>query len=182
MSLVKIINIIINPIIIAGGIFVLIELIYSSSKLKNHAKTVAEKLFAMKSVGMRQSKALDLQQRALAVVRREDLYPLKKEYNELISAYATWVQMIPIFPLLGILGTVSGLIVQVQAADAAAIYESLHVALSSTLYGLIAAIILKIVEVALVQKHINMIESMFSDYEIKYQDQRDLSKNAEAEN
>ena len=83
--------------------------------------------------------------------------------------------MIPIFPLLGILGTVAGLILQVMTSDASAIYAALHLALSSTLYGLIAAIVLKIVEASIVQKHINEIDAMFSDYEIKYQDQRDLN-------
>jgi len=179
-ALAQAINVIINPLIGIFAVVVLIELIYIANQLKAHAQQVSEKLFSMKSQGVKQSRALDLKQRAMAVVKREDLYPLRKQFDELTSKYATWAQMIPIFPLLGILGTVAGLILQVEAADAAAIYESLHLALSSTLYGLIAAIVLKIVETALVQKHINDIETMLSDYEIKYQDQRDLnSQNAQ---
>lgn len=174
----KVIDKIIDPVILIFALVVLAMLIIVARKLSDHARLVSEKLFSMKSTGVKQSRALDLKQRAMAVVKREDLYPLRKTYDEIYSQYNTWSQMIPIFPLLGILGTVAGLILQVMSQDAQLIYQSLHLALSSTLYGILAAIVLKIVEAACVQKHINDIDSMLSDYEIKYQDQRDLNSQA----
>lgn len=174
-ALSKVIDKIINPVILIFALVVLVMLIIIAKKLSDHARLVSEKLFSMKSTGVKQSRALDLKQRAMAVVKREDLYPLRKTYDEIYSQYNTWAQMIPIFPLLGILGTVAGLILQVSSQNADAIYASLHLALSSTLYGIIAAIILKIVEAAVVQKRVNEIDSMLSDYEIKYQDQRDIN-------
>lgn len=181
-TLAKVIDFIINPLIGAFGVLVLIELIVTANKLKDHTAEVANKLFAMKSQGVKQSRQLDLRQRAMSVSKREDLYALRKTFDELTGKYTTWAQMIPLFPLLGILGTVAGLLLQVAAADAAAIYDSLGLALSSTLYGLIAAIILKVVESTLVLRQINTLETMYADYELKYQDQRDLNSLSASEN
>lgn len=181
-ALAQVIDVIINPLIAVFGILVLIELIVVGNRLKKHAQEVSQKLFAMKFTGVKQSRALDLKQRAMSISKREDLYSLRKTFDELCAKYTTWAQMIPIFPLLGILGTVAGLILQVQAADAAAIYSALGLALSSTFYGLIAAIILKIVEAAVVLSKINSIDNMYSDYEIKYQDQRDINSQSGTEN
>ncbi|MBQ0145728.1 MAG: MotA/TolQ/ExbB proton channel family protein [Lachnospiraceae bacterium] len=165
---------VINPVIWIAGIVVLIILIIISNQLKELKKKVEDHIQGNKGRVYRNQKTLDLKQRETAIAKREDTYPLRKNFDELCAKYLTVAQMIPVFPLLGILGTVAGLIAQVQAADAAEIYASLDVALTTTFWGLVAAIVLKVVETWLVQREINDIETIFNDYDIKYQDAVDI--------
>ncbi len=165
---------ILSPVIIILAVIVLIILIILSNQLKELKKKVEDQIQGNKGKVYRNQKTLDLKQRDTAIAKREDTYPLRKTFDELCAKYLTIAQMIPVFPLLGILGTVAGLIAQVQAADAAEIYASLNVALMTTFWGLIAAIVLKIVETWLVQREINDIETIFNDYDIKYQDAVDI--------
>lgn len=165
---------ILSPVIIILAVIVLIVLIVLSNQLKELKKKVEDQIQGNKGRVYRNQKTLDLKQRDTAIAKREDTYPLRKTFDELCARYLTVAQMIPVFPLLGILGTVAGLIAQVQAADAAEIYASLNVALMTTFWGLIAAIVLKIIETWLVQREINEIETIFNDYDIKYQDAVDI--------
>ena len=174
LAVTKVIDVIINPVIWVGAILVLAMLIVISRKLKELKNSIIIALYGSKKTAFINPKTLALKQRDTAVSKREDLYPLRKEFNETCSKYLTWAQAIPIFPLLGILGTVAGLILQVSTQDAGAIYAALNTALSSTLWGLIAAIILKIVEAWLGLGNINEIETYLSDYDIKYQDAKDM--------
>ena len=165
---------VISPIIWIFGIVILIVLIVMSNQFKELKRKVEDHVQGNKGRVYRNQKTLDLKQRETAIAKREDTYPLRKSFDELCAKYLTVAQMIPIFPLLGILGTVAGLIAQVQAQDAAQIYASLDVALGTTFWGLVAAIILKVVEAWTVQKEINDIETIFNDYDIKYQDAVDI--------
>ena len=165
---------IIDPLIIVFGIGVLAALIYVTVKLKELKNDLSEKFYSTSSKAILNKKTLALKRREIAPSRLEDVDELRENFNNLISKYITCAQMIPIFPLLGILGTVAGLMLQVTTQDASAIYSALHLALSSTLWGLLASIVLKIVEAAVVTRNINDIETMLSDYDIKYQDAKDL--------
>ena len=173
---------IINPVIWVLGVAVLIALILISNQLKELGKKVDEQIQGNKGKVYRNQKTLDLKQRDTAIAKREDTYPLRKSFDELCARYLTIAQMIPVFPLLGILGTVAGLIAQVQASDAAQIYASLDTALTTTFWGILAAIILQVVETWLVQKEINSIETVFNDYDIKYQDAVDIRDSADEAN
>ena len=173
-TLLSIIDKIINPVIWILAVVVLGALIYISRNLQTLKDELTNRLYGIKGSAAINPKTLALKQRDTALAKREELYPLRKKFDELCSQYLTWAQVIPIFPLLGILGTVAGLMRQVTTQDASAIYSALHLALSSTLWGLLASIVLKIVEAAVVTRNINDIETMLSDYDIKYQDAKDL--------
>ncbi len=70
----------------------------------------------------------------------------REKYNKLSSRYFAVIQLISIFPLLGLLGTIWGLIPGLQSASENMIEElsnNLSTALTSTLFGLIASIGLK---------------------------------------
>ncbi len=74
----------------------------------------------------------------------------REKYNKLSSKYFAVIQLISIFPLLGLLGTIWGLIPGLQSASENMIEElsnNLSTALTSTLFGLIASIALKIFSV-----------------------------------
>ena len=95
----------------------------------------------------------------------EETLEYKEEYNKVQLIYSTFEQFVPIFPLLGILGTVAGLIQQMR--------EALAVSMSTTFLGLIAAVILKFVDAIFVSKTINSMEMYFENFEQNYQMARD---------
>ena len=161
---------IIDPLIIVFGIGVLAALIYVTVKLKELKNDLSEKFYSTSSKAILNKKTLALKRREIAPSRLEDVDELRENFNNLISKYITCAQMIPIFPLLGILGTVTGLILEVQTADAQAIYNALSTAMTSTFYGLIASIVLKFVEAFFTLKDINYIESELDEYDRSFRD------------
>lgn len=165
---------VISPAIWVFGVGALIALIVFSNQLKELKRKAEDQIQGNKGRMYRNQKTLDLKQRETAIAKREDTYPLRKSFDEICAKYLTVAQMIPVFPLLGILGTVAGLIAQVQTQDAKEIYKYIGLALDTTFWGILASIILKVVEAWTVQKEINDIETIFNDYDIKYQDAVDI--------
>ena len=89
------------------------------------------------------------------------------EFNKKCSWHGVLIQFIPIFPLLGILGTVAGLMLQIQANDLEGMMASLDVALTTTLFGLIFAIALKLIEAVFPSRVIYDVEVMLEDFDKK---------------
>ena len=81
-------------------------------------------------------------------------------YNRLYPYYAVASQLIGLFPLLGILGTVLGLISS-DLADIDSLVAGLTEALRTTLWGLVCAIVLKAVDAVVPGKLVNDIEAKF---------------------
>lgn len=71
----------------------------------------------------------------------EKAHELQKKRDRVVVTYSAFSNVTAIFPLLGILGTVAALIQHSQEAD---MMKNLMVALDTTLYGAICAIISKI--------------------------------------
>lgn len=99
----------------------------------------------------------------------EETYDLMKEFSKPRITYSTAEQLIPVFPLLGILGTVLGIIVQLNAKDIDSIFDSLGTSMWTTLAGLAAAIILRLVDALFVSKKVTELEIRFDMYEQDYQ-------------
>lgn len=89
------------------------------------------------------------------------------EFNKKCSIHSVLVQIIPIFPLLGILGTVAGLMLQIQSSDIESMLASLDVALTTTLVGLIFAIALKFFDALFPSRIIYDVEVMMDDFDKK---------------
>lgn len=91
-----------------------------------------------------------------------------REYENVFKKHSSWTDilssMIPVYPMLGILGTVAGLLRQVSASNFDGTVQALGTALSSTLWGLIAAIVLKIFIGFSSVRIISNIENMLDDY------------------
>ncbi|MBR4146217.1 MAG: MotA/TolQ/ExbB proton channel family protein [Lachnospiraceae bacterium] len=96
----------------------------------------------------------------------EEILEYKEEYNKIQLIYATFEQFVPIFPLLGILGTVAGLIQHLD--DINKMKEALTLSMSTTFWGLIAAIVLKFADAILVSKTVNKMELYFDTFEQNY--------------
>ncbi len=124
-----------------------------------------------------------------------------EDFNKAQVVYSMLGQLVPVFPLLGLLGTVSGLITQLQAQAEAEINTvisttslpdmvttgtvisnaGLSDAMVTTFVGLIAAIILKLIDAFWVSKKINDMDLYFDTFEQNYHMSRDKMMD-EAEN
>lgn len=109
----------------------------------------------------------------------EDTLGYLEIFNRIKIEYEVFGQLVPIFPLLGILGTVAGLIQKLS--NIGELQEALGLSLSTTFYGLIAAIILKVVDALWVSKKLNEMEVYFDTFEQNYKMARDkyLQENEE---
>lgn len=91
---------------------------------------------------------------------RRKLEENREAYNKFYSRYVVASQLIGLFPLLGILGTVLGLISS-DLADIDSLVAGLTDALRTTLWGLVCAIVLKAADAAVPGKLVNDIDARF---------------------
>ena len=101
----------------------------------------------------------------------EETLEYKEEYNKIQLIYQTFEQFVPIFPLLGILGTVAGLIQQLDNIDQ--MRDALALSMSTTFLGLIAAVVLKFADALFVSRTVSTMEMYFDTFEQNYQMARD---------
>ena len=102
-----------------------------------------------------------------ASITPDTIRKYETEFNKKCSWHGVLVQCIPVFPLLGILGTVAGLMLQLQAEGMDAVMQSLDVALETTFWGLIFAVILKVIEAVFPARVISDVEVMLDDFDKK---------------
>ncbi len=95
-----------------------------------------------------------------------DMDQIHIDYEKTMGWYTAFSMMISLFPLLGILGTVSGLFRAIALEHE--IYVGVQFALASTIYGLCAAIVFKVIDTFIVSAMINRIEEGFDWYETTY--------------
>ena len=91
----------------------------------------------------------------------EELKINKEEYLKQYAAYVSASQMIAIFPLLGILGTVIGLASTGKMESVDIMLQGLTTALWTTIVGIVASIVLKLYDSMAPGKLVNLIEAKF---------------------
>lgn len=156
-----VVNLIIIGLIIVLSVVVFWRLIISSSSLTK----ISDKF---EVINVTKSTYDERVNSAGEIIKQEyyeniiDQAELEKNRDKYYLEYATYVvcsQIIAIFPLLGILGTVLGLVM--GGIDADMLLEGLSTALYTTLAGLVASILLKLFDAAVVGKKINLIDAKF---------------------
>lgn len=100
-------------------------------------------------------------------VTPDTIRELQTDFNKTCSWHEAFAQLIPLFPLFGILGTVSGLILQLQSGDTSEMLKSLDIALGTTFWGLVFAIALKFIDAVGPARTINATEIILDDYDKK---------------
>lgn len=156
-----------NVVIIIGGLLVFFFLI------KNYIKLYTKKSFIHDAMNRKNKESYlnantgEVEEREKSeAVTPDTIRDYEKSFNEVVSGYNACTQFIPLFPLLGILGTVSGMVSQLRAQDLEKMFSSLDTALSSTFWGLIVTIFLKIVA-TFSAKLIEDTEIILDDYDKK---------------
>ena len=91
---------------------------------------------------------------------RKKLEETRAFYNRIYSRYTVASQLISLFPLLGIFGTVLGLVTS-NLADIDSLVAGLSEALRTTFWGLVWAIILKAADAVVPGKLVTDIDAQF---------------------
>lgn len=160
-----IISNLITPVIIISAVILLLIVLYNYTVLKDHFHTISHALNGReikKTIG---SDGTVTEYERKTAADMDTIYSYENKYNGARSVYETISQLIPVFPLMGILGTVAGIMKQTTAMDSTAIVGSLNVALSSTFYGLIASIVLKLIITLLNGRIIYDVDNMLDAYD-----------------
>ncbi len=107
----------------------------------------------------------------------EEYDGLCREYQDKGRWYSIFSTTIQIFPLLGILGTVAGLFLALNTGEgisnAADMFEGIRFALSSTVLGISAAAIFKVVDVVFISVYVNYIEDGLSRFQSNYKEAKE---------
>lgn len=102
-----------------------------------------------------------------AAVTDDTVRKYENRFDELSSEHSIYEQLIPVFPMLGILGTVAGLMLYNNEGDTAALARAMATALDTTFWGLVAAVILKVFDAIFPSKSINDVEVMLDYFDRK---------------
>lgn len=159
-----------TPFIIILGIVVLLLLLWNGTKLSSKRDRIEEALFSRDSKYFKDALKNELRKEEDPESRPtpDKIRSLETDFYNTCSLHDVLVQIIPIFPLLGILGTVAGIMIQANGSnDMSVIVSGLNTALDTTFYGIIFAIILKFVEAVFPSRIINSTEIMLDDFNKK---------------
>ena len=89
-----------------------------------------------------------------------------QSYQKKMIVYNAFSLLIQIFTLLGILGTVAGLYIAIYNEQD--IYEGVKFALSSTIYGIMAAVFFKVIDIIITSTLINYIDDGIEIYKMNF--------------
>ncbi len=114
----------------------------------------------------------------------DDFEQFLVEYQKANSWYTAFSLVIQLFTLLGILGTVAGLYIAMHNGQE--LYQGVEFALSSTVYGIIAAVFYKVLDIIVSAVLITPIDENVERFEKSFQIDRDdahwnLSESRESE-
>lgn len=160
-----------NLLITLFGIIIGVSLVINAIHLSHQKSRIQDALNWKRRSMSINKKTMELQEHEeVENITPETIHGYEKEFNKVCSSYNVLAQFIPLFPLLGILGTVSGLMLQVSSQDIASMSASLSLALGSTWVGLIFAIGLKILVALTSNRIIDDVEILLEDYDKTFGD------------
>lgn len=170
----------INLIINAGGIVLIVILFLIASILSNNKREIerakkGEKRDAVYNKETERMESINEYKKPELEIMREKSGVFYKN----CSLYETFAQLVAIFPLMGILGTVAALMSLTNGnATVEELYKNLGVALGSTFYGMLWSIGLKIFTALYPSRVISETENMLEDFARMYAD-AETKKNLE---
>lgn len=188
LGLSKLLNLILNPAIVLLAL-VEIGLMIQSYKEMKSLKTRIDSLngetMSRMVLKSRKSGKLETEYR---VTNERDWTAFDKfcqDYQNK-SRLFSWVSLIiQIFPLLGILGTVTGLFIAMNGnadwSNAQGLFEGVSFALSSTVLGIFFAVIFKVADIAFSARYLNYIDDGIYRFRENYSMARELPQGGDGE-
>lgn len=161
-----------DSFIICFAVVIFVLLMINGVILSNHKSRIKENLKldnGLYSINF-DTKSIEESENEKIVITPSAIRNFETKFNGACSYHDILAQMIPLFPLLGILGTVAGLMTMVDPSakdNLQNLYMGMGSALSTTLYGLIAAIILKFTDALFTSRIINDVDVMLDDFDKK---------------
>lgn len=156
---------------IVFGISILINLIVVNKHM-NEIKERSGNAYNNTVSDVRKNDKGNLEQSTTVIFNRQKHEPIRKDFNKLNIKYTKYISLISVLPLIGLLGTILGLIpglAAVKEQNFEVLYSSLSTALSSTLIGLLFAIVLKIYASVKPDQMVNAIETDFDEIDRMYE-------------
>ncbi len=168
-AILNFVRVCINPVIIILGLGLTVLVLMNALNLSFHRSRIEEAVRRRNKKYMVNPSdgTMEEDDDEDAAVTPDTIRNYEMEFNKACSLHSVYTQLIPIFPLLGILGTVAGLMLQLGSQDVAAIFDSLGVALSSTFAGLIFSILLKSIDAVYPARIIGDVDVLLEDYSKK---------------
>lgn len=159
----------INLVILLFGVVLTALIFLNGSKLSSHKNRIDEAVTRRNrkwGINPEDGAVFDVDDED-ASITPDTIRQYERDFNKACAWHNVLSQLIPIFPLMGILGTVAGLMLESNAVDLEGMMASIDTALSSTLFGLIFAILLKFVDAVFPSRIIEDVEVMLDDYSKK---------------
>ena len=160
----------INIVIVACGVFVFLKLMKLGEDLVEQKRRYDDrfKVQINMSEGMF-NENLDLENVTNSTISNRSINDWKEEFDRLCTRYNTLTELIPVFPLAGIFGTVTGLIGQAGlisrgVAGADSMLDNLGVAMTSTWVALVVTMLLKIYVAASTSKKLYLCDVDYESY------------------
>ncbi len=159
----------INLIILLFGIALTALIFHNGSRLSSHKSRIDEAVSRKnKKWGVNPEDGAVFDEDDMdASITPDTIRQYERDFNKDCAWHNVFSQLIPIFPLLGILGTVAGLMLEAGATGLEGMMASIDTALSSTFFALIFAIILKAVDAVFPSRIIEDVEVILDDYSKK---------------
>jgi len=156
-------------VIVLFGIVIAVLLLRNGIALSNQKERLEDVLRRRNYIYTlnAESKEMEENEDENASITPDTIRKYETEFNKKCSWHGVLVQCIPVFPLLGILGTVAGLMLELRAGDINAMMDSLDTALDTTFWGLLFAILLKMIEAVFPARIISDVEVMLDDFDKK---------------
>ena len=174
----NILDAVINPAIICTAILEFVLMCVSLVIMLRFKR----RIWKLNRKGIR--KSIEAQKRGKGIVQKtieiesshdwEEFDQFLEDYQRQGCWYSAFSMIIQIFTLLGILGTVAGLYIAVSNRDPGAVndlsemYRGVKMALSTTILGILFAVIYKMADILIVSVFINYIEDGINRYEKIY--------------
>ena len=164
------IGLLISPIIIVAFVIILYRFFVYNKKIKDLDKEI-NKGNSRRISESKFSKDMSVLESTGDSTNLNRIYDYMEDFNQIQVGYSVLEQLIPVFPLLGILGTVAGLIPWLDNIEM--MKEGMSTSMITTFLGLIAAITLKVIDALIVGKAVNKMNAFFDLFDLRYQKAKD---------
>ncbi len=182
MTICGALNIILNPFIFVLAVYefyVFLKSFTKLSKLKERINALLGVERKSKVVKLYGPKQVLTEVTSKQVLNFDEFDAFCERYQEDSIYISRFSMIIQLFPLLGILGTVAGLYYAMNSGQGLQssqdMYEGVRLALSTTIYGIIWAVLFKLCDVVLSAYFINYIEDGIDRFKDKYNEEKGLA-------